>query len=250
MKNYLMAILCALSLGFVNAQVGLNVQNPDQSAILDISSEDKGVLFPRMDLRNLSEADPVSNPAIGLIVWNTDASNSGAQKGFYYWNNNWVKLGSNEVSAPGTVDTKVYGQLSINNDWNTNLQQYTFTSVNTSSSGLGTSNVRVNDGNSFSLRPEVAGLYRVTFTITYRKNADNGASEIEFYLFKNNNAINDAKIKAPLNKAVNTVSFSKLMNLDAYQYYGLGISKSDIAPQNLSITILKNQTSFNIEKID
>ena len=250
MKNYLMAILCALSLGFVNAQVGLNVQNPDQSAILDISSEDKGVLFPRMDLRNLSEADPVSNPAIGLIVWNNNASNSGAQKGFYYWNNNWVKLGANEVSAPGTVDTKVYGQLSINNDWNTNLQQYTFTSVNTSSSGLGTSNVRVNDGNSFSLRPEVAGLYRVTFTITYRKNADNGASEIEFYLFKNNNAINDAKIKAPLNKAVNTVSFSKLMNLDAYQYYGLGISKSDIAPQNLSITILKNQTSFNIEKID
>ena len=250
MKNYLMTILCALSLGFVNAQVGLNVQNPDQSAILDISSEDKGVLFPRMDLRNLSEADPVSNPAIGLIAWNTDVSNGGAQKGFYYWNNNWVKLGANEVSAPGTVDTKVYGQLSINNDWNTNLQQYTFTSVNTSSSGLGTSNVRVNDGNSFSLRPEVAGLYRVTFTITYRKNADNGASEIEFYLFKNNNAINDAKIKAPLNKAVNTVSFSKLMNLDAYQYYGLGISKSDIAPQNLSITILKNQTSFNIEKID
>ncbi|WP_298956212.1 hypothetical protein [uncultured Nonlabens sp.] len=250
MKNYLRILLGVLSLSFVNAQVGINVQYPDQSAILDISSEDKGILFPRMDLKNLSESEPVNNPATGLVVWNTDASNNGADSGFYYWNNSWTKLGGNEFNGPGTVDTKAYGQLTINSDWNTNLQQYTFTSVNTNSSGIATSNVRVNDGNNFSLRPEVAGLYRVTFTITYRKNTAGGAGDIEFYLFKNNNAINDAKVRAPLKETVNTVSFSKLLNLEAFQYYGLGISKSDMAPQNLSITILKNQTSFNIEKID
>ena len=62
----------------VHAQVGINTDNssPDPSAMLDIKSTDKGMLIPRM---NTDQREAISNPAAGLLVYDTDES------GFFYY---------------------------------------------------------------------------------------------------------------------------------------------------------------------
>jgi len=62
----------------------------DPSAILDVRSTDQGILVPRISISNLAAAAPVSSPATGLLVYNT---NGGTGVGYHYWNGGaWVKL--------------------------------------------------------------------------------------------------------------------------------------------------------------
>ncbi len=76
--------------------VGIGTNSPHASAQLDVFSDSKGVLVPRVSLSNTSVAAPVVSPVEGLFVFNTNASIAGAAaagKGFYYWTGiSWVKL--------------------------------------------------------------------------------------------------------------------------------------------------------------
>jgi len=81
--------------------VGINDDNsaPDQSAMLDIKSSDKGLLIPRVQLDDMNTTDPVTNPANGLLIYAN--STSSEDEGFYYWNGSkWVKL----ITTTGTGD--------------------------------------------------------------------------------------------------------------------------------------------------
>lgn len=74
---------------FVNAQVGIGTENIDNSAMLDISSNTRGLLTPRM---TAAERAAIATPAAGLIVYQTDGTS-----GFYYnmgtsASPNWVVL--------------------------------------------------------------------------------------------------------------------------------------------------------------
>ncbi len=51
-----------------NAQVGIGTTTPDASSVLDITSTTGGVLFPRM---NTAQRDLITNPATGLLIFNT-----------------------------------------------------------------------------------------------------------------------------------------------------------------------------------
>ncbi|WP_051605385.1 hypothetical protein [Sediminibacter sp. Hel_I_10] len=53
------------------AQVGINTDAPDPSSALDISSTTGGLLPPRM---TATERDAITDPANGLIVFNTDVN--------------------------------------------------------------------------------------------------------------------------------------------------------------------------------
>lgn len=79
-------------------QIGIQTNNPDGSAILDIVSSDKGLLIPRVTLSNdLSSPSPVSSPATGLLVYNTG---SNQQNGFYYWSGSqWLMLTPDDGST-------------------------------------------------------------------------------------------------------------------------------------------------------
>lgn len=111
MKTFklLLSSLLLLLIVQVNAQnVGINEDGaaPDPSALLDIQSETKGVLIPRM-LENQRIAIPV--PATGLMVYQTNNDS-----GFYYYNGAiWSKLGN---GAGGSNFWKNDG----NNIFNTN----------------------------------------------------------------------------------------------------------------------------------
>lgn len=49
--------------------IGINTTDPDSTAILDISSGDRGILIPRMSTLQRSM---ITGPALGLQIFNTD----------------------------------------------------------------------------------------------------------------------------------------------------------------------------------
>lgn len=63
--------------------VGIGIANPDPSAILELSSAQKGVLVPRM---STAQRTAITNPANALLVFDTD---SGC---FFYYSSQWVSL--------------------------------------------------------------------------------------------------------------------------------------------------------------
>jgi hypothetical protein len=85
------ALLCFISLTELNAQrsigkgVGIGTVEPDESAILEISSTTRGLLLPRM---TLNQRASIVQPAAGLVVYQTDLLD-----GLYIYNGeNWNLL--------------------------------------------------------------------------------------------------------------------------------------------------------------
>ena len=72
MKNLI--ILLFLALGMIaHAQVAINTDGslPDNSAMIDVKSTNKGLLAPRVALTAINSAMPVTAPAVGLLAFNT-----------------------------------------------------------------------------------------------------------------------------------------------------------------------------------
>jgi len=68
-----------------DGSVGIGTSTPDASAILDITSTTKGVVFPRM---TSAQRTAISSPTTGLIVYQTDAT-----EGLYiYKSTGWVQV--------------------------------------------------------------------------------------------------------------------------------------------------------------
>lgn len=85
MKSIIFLSLLCIPLHAVRAQVGIGTQNPSSSSILDISSEDKGVLIPRMSSQQRLN---INDPQNGLLVYDKD------QGGISYFskdNSRWIK---------------------------------------------------------------------------------------------------------------------------------------------------------------
>jgi hypothetical protein len=115
MKNRCLFILLIsiLFTPIAKAQVGFGIKTPDLSAVVELSSSNKGLLIPRINLTNLASATtPILNPANGLIVYNTNTTTG---QGLYYYStpilNRWVKifdivnawnLSGNQNTVPGT----------------------------------------------------------------------------------------------------------------------------------------------------
>ncbi len=97
---------------FTQAQVGINEDNsqPDASALLDIKSNDKGILIPRM---TTAQRTAINNPAEGLMVYDTDTKSF-----WYYSTTSWKEMNTstlNELSdADG--DTKVLVEKNTDED--------------------------------------------------------------------------------------------------------------------------------------
>lgn len=83
------------------AQVGVGTTNPNASSALDIVSNERGLLVPRIALTQTSVAAPVVSPASSLLVFNTATAND-VVPGFYYWSgseNKWIAMAGSEVTA-------------------------------------------------------------------------------------------------------------------------------------------------------
>ena len=93
MKNIFTLLAAVLFTATTYAQVGINNENPDASAALDITSTTGGLLVPRM---TETQRDAISPAATGLMIYQTDGT-----VGFYYYNgSSWEGYYSkNEVDA-------------------------------------------------------------------------------------------------------------------------------------------------------
>ncbi len=120
MRNIKLILLVVVTL-LVNrlvAQVGINADGsaPDSTAMLDVKSNSKGVLIPRM---TQAEIEAINNPANGLIVFNTDAN-----KLYVYiapefkWKE--LQYGSGEIVYPASIVIGTGGacaNTSVNGDY-------------------------------------------------------------------------------------------------------------------------------------
>ncbi len=99
------------------AQVAINTSgnNPDASAMLEVTSTSKGLLIPRM---TAAQRGQIANPATGLLVYQTDGTT-----GFYYNAGtpsaaNWIQLSSTLITEleDADNDTKVQVEESADED--------------------------------------------------------------------------------------------------------------------------------------
>lgn len=91
-----LAVLCCAYSAYSQA-VGINTTNPDPSAVLDVTSNQKGVLLPRL---TTSERNAIANPALGLIIYNTDSECFNIFKA-----NGWYEVCGNCIAPPLPVIT-------------------------------------------------------------------------------------------------------------------------------------------------
>ncbi len=87
-QSLLLAILLSGLVSF--AQVGINTDdsNPDPSSMLDVKSNDKGMLIPRM---TAAERDLIGTPATGLMVFVTDDNSF-----YFYDGSTWNLIGGSD----------------------------------------------------------------------------------------------------------------------------------------------------------
>jgi len=99
----ILLLLLLLAVGNISlyAQYGFGTNNPDASSVMDMKSENKGVLFPRVSLTSTTVADPVTSPAVNMVVFNINStvdpgkeySATSVTPGLYSWNGTeWVRL--------------------------------------------------------------------------------------------------------------------------------------------------------------
>jgi hypothetical protein len=72
------------------SQVAINTDGiaPDNSAMLDIKSSNKGLLITRIALNSATDNSTIPDPANSLLIFNTAIAGSGGDAvspGFYYW---------------------------------------------------------------------------------------------------------------------------------------------------------------------
>jgi hypothetical protein len=97
----LLAFFALCNSALVMAQnVGVNATGatPDNSAMLDIAANNKGLLMPRVSLSSTTDGTTIPGPATSLLVYNTNGAITGGDGvGFYYnagtpLSPNWLKL--------------------------------------------------------------------------------------------------------------------------------------------------------------
>ena len=81
----LLGFICTMSL---QAQVGIGTANPNNSAILDVSSTSQGILLPRM---TSTQRQAIATPATGLMIFDTTTASL-----YIYSRGMWIAVSSEE----------------------------------------------------------------------------------------------------------------------------------------------------------
>lgn len=96
------------------AQTGIGTSTPHASAKLDVYATNKGFLPPRIALTATNAANPVTSPATGLLVFNTETAGTAPNNvtpGYYYWDGSlWVRL-----NGPSDTAANVTGVVPVVN---------------------------------------------------------------------------------------------------------------------------------------
>lgn len=146
-KGKVLALLF-LAFSFLSyAQVGINTTTPASGALLDISSSNKGLLIPHVELTGTDDVTTITPSAtVGVLVYNTVTAGAlpvQVTPGFYYWNGlQWLRFYS-----------RGYG---IKFDQTAQTTANILTSLYTQITGLDTGFITVPYSGTYQIRVETA----------------------------------------------------------------------------------------------
>src|SRR5690554_5142660 len=121
--SLLLFFICCFS-PVIYAQVGIGTTNPHASSMLDVQATDKGILVPRVSLSSTSVQAPVTNPAEGLLIYNTSTAGD-VTPGFYYWTGlGWKSLLTSGGGGGGAEGWGLRGNIVSDDDFIGTLQNY------------------------------------------------------------------------------------------------------------------------------
>ena len=103
----ILTLLACVSAGISTAQVGVGTTNPDSSAVLDLSSTNKGLLAPRL---STAQRGLINRPATGLIIYNTDNNTIQVNNGtpllpIWYSLKSYADSTITSITATGDIST-------------------------------------------------------------------------------------------------------------------------------------------------
>ncbi|MEW5676236.1 hypothetical protein ABGT15_07975 [Flavobacterium enshiense] len=97
MRKLLLLFFCSS----LYAQVGVGTPTPNEDAIIEVVSTDKGILLPRVPLQGINQPNPMDAHVSGMIVFNTAQNGAGINTvypGLYYNDGtSWIRLNPNTV---------------------------------------------------------------------------------------------------------------------------------------------------------
>jgi hypothetical protein len=110
MKNKLLPLLVVLGSYSAYSQVGIGTLNPNNSAQLQIKSDNRGLLIPQVALTSSTDnstvvglKDDTNDEAKSLLVFNTSKI-ADITPGFYYWfEKKWHRLAAADEISGGTA---------------------------------------------------------------------------------------------------------------------------------------------------
>jgi hypothetical protein len=120
-KIILSTALLAVNIGITSQNVGINTTgvNPHSSAMLDVNSNNKGLLIPNISLTGKTSTGPIPSPETSLLVYNITIAGSGANQvtpGYHYWDGSqWIRIFDDNVNASDHDWYEVGGTSSPNN---------------------------------------------------------------------------------------------------------------------------------------
>lgn len=105
MKKIILIIIVSIIWQRVSSQVGIGTITPSESAQLEVSSSSKGFLPPRVALIATNLTTPISSPATGLLVYNTNVagiSPNNVVPGYYYYDgSSWQRFNIEPAGSRG-----------------------------------------------------------------------------------------------------------------------------------------------------
>ncbi len=170
------------------SQVGIGIE-PDDSAMLDVSSTEKGMLIPRMtSVQRLA----ITNPANGLLVFDTD------EIAFYFCDGeNWNKL-IDENSSSNFTGWAQYADG-------------TYTSVSPFSLAASTKVTLPNDASSINdsqIPSDISTFYNSTTSKVLGRNGDGFNVKIEFMVRPTVNINTTLTVSVDIGSPVGEVSYN------------------------------------------
>lgn len=140
----------------MNAQVGINTSSPDESAVLDIVSTEKGVIFPRM---KQTDRDNISNPATGLVIFNVTCSSLDMNIGTSS-SPNWINISPCQTPLVAVADCS---SIAVNGTYNTGT---TLAATNTITINVNVTTLGSGD-NSYTMSTNTVNGYSFSATGTF-----------------------------------------------------------------------------------
>jgi alpha-tubulin suppressor-like RCC1 family protein len=213
-------IFCLLISYNVFCQIGIGTDSPEQSAILDVSSTEKGFLPPRL---TEAERNAIINPATGLLIYNNTSQCLEIYQGLAGNNpDDWISLcgggnngGQGVVTTPPTFPT---GALSVST-----RTCFDIAESNDFEEGCGSLTLRNNSKSDFTSNSINTQTISISTTIA--------VTDLELVAFNKNGdailnltqpALTDLDASGPNSKTTATVEYKTNLNTTV-----LGLSASE-----------------------